>query len=55
MYDGSDVMTIVWLGRRRISGIEPGRALVVEGLVSSRNGGKVIFNPRYQLLPAGSA
>lgn len=55
MYDGSDVMTIVWLGRRWISGIEPGRALVVEGMISSRNGRKVIFNPRYQLRPAGGA
>ncbi|HEX5742035.1 MAG TPA: hypothetical protein VFY17_10870, partial [Pilimelia sp.] len=27
LYDGSDVVTLVWLGRRAIAGIEPGRAL----------------------------
>ena len=53
LYDGSDVITIVWLGRRRISGIEPGRMLVAEGLVSLRDGRKVMFNPRYQLRPVG--
>ena len=26
LYDGSDVVTLVWLGRRHIAGIEPGRA-----------------------------
>ena len=27
LYDGSGVITLVWLGRRRIAGIEPGRQL----------------------------
>lgn len=53
LYDGSDVISLVWLGRRRIAGIEPGRKLVVNGLVSEQNGRKVIFNPRYDLRPAG--
>ncbi|GAB2846401.1 OB-fold nucleic acid binding domain-containing protein [Actinocorallia aurea] len=49
LYDGSDVVNLVWLGRRRIAGIEPGRRLSAEGLVSLQDGRKVIFNPRYEL------
>jgi hypothetical protein len=49
LYDGTDVIHLVWLGRRRIAGIEPGRRLRAEGLVSIQDGRKVIFNPRYEL------
>ena len=34
LYDGSDVVTLVWLGRRHIAGIEPGRQLTVRGRVA---------------------
>jgi hypothetical protein len=43
----------VWLGRRQIPGIEPGRALVAAGRVTRDNDQSVIFNPRYELRPAG--
>ena len=49
LYDGSSVITVVWLGRRRIIGIEPGRSLKVEGRTGMQNGHRVIFNPRYEL------
>jgi hypothetical protein len=49
LYDGSDVINLVWLGRRRIGGIEPGRLVRAEGLVSVQDGRKVMFNPRYEL------
>jgi hypothetical protein len=49
LYDGSDVIELVWLGRRRIAGIEPGRLVRAEGLVSVQDGRKVMFNPRYEL------
>jgi hypothetical protein len=49
LYDGTDVINLVWLGRRRIAGIEPGRRLRAEGLVSVQDGRKVMFNPRYEL------
>ncbi|RJL34246.1 OB-fold nucleic acid binding domain-containing protein [Bailinhaonella thermotolerans] len=55
LYDGSDVVELVWLGRRKIAGIEPGRMLTAEGLVSVQDGRKVMFNPRYELRPAGGA
>ena len=49
LYDGTDVINLVWRGRRKIAGIEPGRRLRAEGLVSVQDGRKVIFNPRYEL------
>jgi hypothetical protein len=49
LYDGSAVITLVWLGRRRIAGIEPGRAIKVTGRVGVQNKMRVMFNPRYEL------
>ncbi len=50
LYDGSGVITLVWLGRRRIAGIEPGRALTVEGRIGVQGENtRVIYNPRYEL------
>lgn len=49
LYDGSGTVTLVWLGRRRIAGIEPGRELTVRGRVAQREGQRVIYNPAYQL------
>ena len=49
LYDGSDVVTLVWLGRRQIAGVEPGRALTARGRVALRDGRKVIYNPYYEL------
>jgi hypothetical protein len=49
--DGSGVITVVWLGRRRIAGIEPGRAIEVEGRIGAHEGIRIMYNPRYELLP----
>jgi hypothetical protein len=49
LYDGSDVVTLVWLGRRHIVGIEPGRNLTARGRVAIRDERKVIYNPYYEL------
>jgi hypothetical protein len=49
LYDGSDVVTLVWLGRRHIAGIEPGRALTARGRLAVRDDRKVIYNPYYEL------
>ena len=48
-YDGTDTVTLVWIGRRKIPGIEPGRKLMVRGRVGERDGDKVIYNPYYEL------
>ena len=52
LWDGSGVVSLIWLGRRRLAAIEPGRALVASGLVCEQDGRRVIFNPRYELRPA---
>jgi hypothetical protein len=49
LYDGSDVVTLVFLGRRSIAGIEPGRQLTARGRIAMREGRKVIYNPYYEL------
>ncbi|WP_407317632.1 OB-fold nucleic acid binding domain-containing protein [Isoptericola halotolerans] len=49
LYDGSGTLHLVWLGRRQIAGIEPGRRLRVEGMVTDRDGRRTMFNPRYEL------
>lgn len=49
LYDGTDVITLVFLGRRHIAGVEPGRALTARGRVAIREGRKVIYNPHYEL------
>jgi hypothetical protein len=55
---GADRITVIWLGRSRIAGIEPGRVLAVEGMLSEQGGRKIMYNPRYDLAadqPAGPA
>jgi hypothetical protein len=49
LYDGSGTMTVVWLGRRRIAGIEPGRQIRVLGRIGTQDHQRVMFNPRYEL------
>ncbi|WP_448627913.1 OB-fold nucleic acid binding domain-containing protein [Geodermatophilus sp. URMC 64] len=49
LFDGSGSVTLVWLGRRRIPGIEPGRTLSAHGRFASFDGKQVIYNPRYEL------
>jgi hypothetical protein len=49
LYDGSDVVTLVWLGRRQIAGVEPGRSLTARGRMAVRDDRKVIYNPYYEL------
>ena len=55
LYDGSGTVAIVWLGRRQIAGIEPGRGIRVHGRIAVNEGRPVMFNPRYELRPAGGA
>jgi hypothetical protein len=48
--DGRGSVTGVFLGRRKILGMSPGRRLVLEG-VATRDGSRlVIYNPLYTLL-----
>ncbi|KQY64094.1 MULTISPECIES: OB-fold nucleic acid binding domain-containing protein [unclassified Nocardioides] len=51
LYDGTGVITLVWLGRRRITGIDPGRSVTVEGRIGLQERTRVMYNPRYELAP----
>ncbi|MCD4527340.1 OB-fold nucleic acid binding domain-containing protein [Nocardioides sp. cx-173] len=51
LFDGSGVLTVVWLGRRRIAGISPGRSIEVQGRIGAHDGIRIIYNPRYELMP----
>lgn len=58
--DGTGSARLVWLGRRRIVGIEPGRRVRIDGRVAARRDDSdraeiVLYNPRYELLPADAS
>jgi hypothetical protein len=50
LYDGTGTVTVLWLGRRRIAGIFPGRSIRVTGRIGVHGGVRTIYNPRYDLL-----
>jgi RecG-like helicase len=51
LYDGTGTITIVWLGRRRIAGIAPGRSIEIRGRIGQHDGQRIMYNPRYELMP----
>ncbi|URN17248.1 MULTISPECIES: OB-fold nucleic acid binding domain-containing protein [Streptomyces] len=53
LFDGTAPLDVVWLGRRSIVGIEPGRRLIASGRISVSQGRRVLFNPKYELRPLG--
>ena len=52
LFDGTEGVTLIWLGRRRIPGIEPGRTMRVRGRLAVREGRKVLYNPYYEICQA---
>ena len=53
--DGRGAVTAVFLGRRKVPGLSPGRRVLLEGVVTSHRGAdnareRQIYNPVYQLL-----
>jgi len=54
LFDGTGSVTLIWLGRRHIPGIEPGRALCAYGRVAESDGVRTMFNPRYELKQTSS-
>ncbi len=50
LFDGTDTVMLVWLGQRRIPGIESGRTLRVHGRLGTlENGAKAVYNPHYEI------
>ncbi len=54
LWDGTGNVTLVWLGRRDIPGIRPGRRIVVRGRVARIKGERTIYNPTYELQPTAA-
>ena len=48
--DGRGSVTAVFLGRRKIAGLSPGRRVLLEGVVTTNRDDRLIYNPVYQLL-----
>ena len=43
-------LRVVWLGRRRVPGIQAGAEIRVEGMLARGKDMPTIFNPRYEIL-----
>jgi amino acid transporter len=52
LWDGTGNVTLIWLGRREIAGIQPGRRIVVHGRLTNVRGERAIYNPTYELQPS---
>src|SRR3954451_1897663 len=50
VWDGTDSLHLVWLGRRRIAGIVPGIKIQATGRVTQQRKQLTIFNPAYEIL-----
>ncbi len=51
LWDGTASVRLIWLGRREIPGIRPGRNVVARGRLTIIEGERTIYNPRYELRP----
>ncbi len=51
--DGSGELDLIFLGRVELPGMKPGRGCSAEGTVATRDDRLVLWNPRYELEPAG--
>jgi RecG-like helicase len=50
LWDETGGITLQFLGRREIAGLEVGAELRAEGMVGEENGSLQILNPSYELL-----
>ena len=51
LYDGTGTIVLIWLGRRTIAGVSPGRSMSVEGRIGRHEDQQIMYNPRYELMP----
>ena len=54
LVDDTAGISVVFLGRREVAGVSPGRRMVVEGMVGDHNGRIAMLNPEYRLLATPS-
>lgn len=50
VWDGTEALHLVWLGRRRIAGITPGIKIAATGRITQQRGVLTIYNPAYEIL-----
>jgi RecG-like helicase len=50
LYDGTGEVTVVWMGRRTIPGLDLGTRVVVEGLIADQRGERRLVNPSFEFV-----
>ena len=50
VFDGSGSLTVIWQGRKHVTGVEPGTRIEVEGRVTFLSGKPCLHNPVYKIL-----
>ena len=48
LYDGTGEVTLIWMGRRSIHGLNLGTRLVVEGMVGEKRSERRMVNPSFE-------
>ena len=48
LFDGTGEVTVVWMGRRSIRGLNLGTRLIVEGLLAEQRSGRRVVNPTFE-------
>jgi len=54
LVDSTGALSVIFLGRRAIAGIEVGARLRVEGMAGESHGRLALLNPQYELVPNGA-
>jgi hypothetical protein len=49
--DGRGSVVLVFLGRRKIAGMSPGKRIMADGVVVARGPERLVYNPWYSFLP----
>lgn len=50
LWDGTESLHLIWLGRRRIAGIVPGIKIQATGRITARRKVLTMFNPAYEII-----
>ena len=45
-----EAVRIIWMGQRRVPGVEAGVALRFEGMLTTVDGTPTVYNPRYEII-----
>lgn len=53
LYDGTGFIVVIWLGRRKISGIKPGISISVTGRLVTVDEKLTMYNPKYSIIARG--